>query len=79
MKKVLFSSLVFGGLALTSCKKDYTCECKFNVVGVPGTMAHTFDINDAKKKDAEAGCTYKVPGVPESDVNMDCSVYETYQ
>lgn len=76
MKKVLFLSLVFGGLALTSCKKDYTCECKKNLGGM--SWAYTFDINDAKKKDAEAECTYnKVPGVP--DVNMDCSVYEAYQ
>ncbi|WP_107039676.1 hypothetical protein [Brumimicrobium mesophilum] len=26
MKKVLFVGMVFGALALTSCKKDYTCE-----------------------------------------------------
>ncbi|HZH85671.1 MAG TPA: hypothetical protein VFD77_00045 [Brumimicrobium sp.] len=26
MKKVLFVGMVFGALALTSCKKDYTCK-----------------------------------------------------
>jgi len=69
MKKVLFLSLVFGGLALTSCKKDYECECKYNLGGEP--ITHTFDIKDVKKKDAEAGCTYNVPGF---DINVDCSL-----
>ncbi|RYM35110.1 hypothetical protein ERX46_06960 [Brumimicrobium glaciale] len=26
MKKVLFIGMIFGGLALTSCKKDYVCK-----------------------------------------------------
>lgn len=69
MKKVLFLSLVFGGLALTSCKKDYTCECKYNLGGE--AITHKFEIKDAKKKDAEAGCTYNVPG---ANINVDCSL-----
>ncbi len=27
MKRVFFALAVLSGLALTSCKKDYTCEC----------------------------------------------------
>lgn len=61
MKKVLFLSLVLGGLALTSCKKDYTCECTFEIEGL-GKQTHSFEIKDAKKKDAEDGCKYQAPG-----------------
>ena len=61
MKKVLFVGLFFGALALTSCKKDYTCECKYDLNGSATT--HEFAIKDAKKKDAEDACKYNVPGV----------------
>ena len=30
MKKVLFIGMLLGGLALTSCSKDWVCECQYN-------------------------------------------------
>ncbi|HLV41714.1 MAG TPA: hypothetical protein VKY37_05505 [Brumimicrobium sp.] len=48
MKKVLFVGMVFGALALTSCKKDYTCTYK-----VPGSPDNVVNYNDLKKGDAE--------------------------
>lgn len=53
MKK---SALILGGLGiivLSSCKKDFTCEC----ANVP-SAGETFNIpmNDMKKKDAKQAC-----------------------
>jgi hypothetical protein len=50
MKKVLFIGMIFGGLALTSCKKDYVCD--YGVDGVPNQ-----EFNDLDKDDAETGET----------------------
>ncbi len=50
MKKVLLVS-AFAVLALASCKKDYTCECK-----VAGVTTSTTVFNDTKKK-AQEKCT----------------------
>ena len=52
MKKVLFLSLVFGGLALTSCKKDYTCTCYSPSLN---RSAPDIKINGTKKQ-AEDDC-----------------------
>ena len=51
MKKVIAITLVGGAfVALTSCKKDYSCEC------TASGQTYTLSIQDAKKKDAEAAC-----------------------
>jgi hypothetical protein len=50
MKKVMMIAIVGGAFALTSCKKDYSCEC------TSGGMTYTLTIADAKKKDAESAC-----------------------
>ena len=48
MKK-LFILTVFALIALTSCKKDYTCECKAYFDGVYFASEST-TINDTKSK-----------------------------
>ncbi len=61
MKKLSLLGLVFGSLvAMTSCKKDYTCDCTFTTA--PDI---TIDITKAKKADAQDACdsaetTYKI-------------------
>jgi len=51
--KNLFILTVFALIALTSCKKDYTCECKFYEDGyLYNTQSTT--INDTKSKAADA-------------------------
>lgn len=50
MKKVIMIAVVGGAFALTSCKKDYSCEC------TSGGQTYTLTIQDAKKKDADAAC-----------------------
>ena len=53
--KNLFILTVFALIALTSCKKDYTCECTgyLDGVEVPGSSAST-TINDTKSNAADA-------------------------
>ena len=53
MKKVIYvgAFLFLGAMALTSCKKDYTCDCR-----VAGNTVQEIPFNDYKKKDAEDGC-----------------------
>lgn len=65
MKKVLLVA-VAGLFVLASCKKDYTCECKFTGIG-EGTPDMSIPIEKAKKKDAQATCdaataTYSLVG-----------------
>jgi len=64
MKKVLIGIFAVGALALTSCKKDYTCDCTVTSSTDDGagtvTSATTdvaYQFLDYKKKDAEAACT----------------------
>jgi hypothetical protein len=42
-------------ISLSSCKKDYTCTCKFSGVGA-GTPDVTAEFKDSKKSDAKDGC-----------------------
>lgn len=64
MKKTtifVFAALI-AAASLTSCKKDYTCECKNSL----GTITN-IPINDAKKSDATDACNasdvlYKLGG-----------------
>ena len=50
-------TVILGGVGtMSSCKKDWTCEC----TATDGTNTSTTStvIPDAKKKDAEASCNY---------------------
>ena len=66
MKKNLIGIFAIGLLTLTSCKKDYTCDCSITTTMDYGTVGldpvvTTADVstplNDYKKKDAEEACT----------------------
>lgn len=54
MKKVIgvAAFAVLGMVALSSCKKDYTCECTSS-----GGDSTSIVYEDIKKKDAESACT----------------------
>lgn len=61
MKKLFFTTLCAGLLVFaTSCKKDYVCDCpgyEESEDGVTFTVdPSSYEINDAKKKDAEKAC-----------------------
>lgn len=50
MKKV-FVVASLSLLALTACKKDFTCTCSKS-----GTGPTTFDVDNVKKSDAQDAC-----------------------
>ena len=56
MKKTLILA-AFAGLALASCRKDRTCECK-TTSDQPGFTSSTYvrTWKEVKKKDAKNGC-----------------------
>ncbi len=60
MKKVLFSALLLAGLStITSCKKDYSCECTTAAV-IGGDVVTTTKIvalsEKMKEKQGNAAC-----------------------
>ncbi len=66
MKKVLFVGMVFGALALTSCKKDYKCTYGTGDTKVVKEFNNlTKDQADEEKKNCETGL---VTGVWELDL-----------
>ncbi len=55
MKKTfaILSLVAFAAISLSSCKKDYTCECTWKIEGAPTING---EIKDAKKSEAEDAC-----------------------
>ncbi len=69
MKKLIYAAafLFVGTIALSSCKKDWTCDC--------GSEEFNYTIKDAKKKDAEAQCEGKAGnGIVSVNVDTGCSL-----
>ena len=56
MKKIIgvAAFAVVGMIALSSCKKDYTCECVVTILGQTATSSTVLE--NVKKKDAESAC-----------------------
>lgn len=54
MKKLILVVAVGGLFAMSSCKKDYVCECTYSGGGISGSSSTTIN---ATKKDAEAACS----------------------
>lgn len=54
MKKVIVLGLVVAGFTMTSCSKDYTCECTVSGAGLPTTTTST--TLTGKKKDVTTAC-----------------------
>lgn len=52
MKKLFILAVIAGAFSMTSCKKDYTCECKNSA----GTVEFTYTQNSSKAK-AKTWCT----------------------
>lgn len=56
MKKfILVAAVATFALGMTSCKKDYTCDCSYTSGGQTYTSSST--IKNAKKSDAKTACT----------------------
>jgi hypothetical protein len=63
MKKILSLLVLFFFVAsLSSCKKDYVCECSITDTAGNAQII-TKEYNDVSKKDAKAACeSFNVPG-----------------
>lgn len=64
-------------LLLASCKKNYTCNCTYTVLGFSQSVAS--DLGKQKKKDAESMCKSKetnitIPGFPGMNVTGTCTL-----
>lgn len=69
MKRLVFISGLFSIFLLSSCKKDYLCECSYEIFGQESTV--DFPLEEAlSKKEAEEACTLSIPGVEDNDI--DC-------
>jgi hypothetical protein len=55
MKKIakIAALAIFGAMAMTSCKKDYTCTCKDDE---DGTVFAATKYSKVSKKDAKSSC-----------------------
>lgn len=53
MKKTLLVAVALIAISLTSCKKDWTCDC--------GDPDSTFEIKQTSKTNAKALCEGKTP------------------
>ncbi|MBL7765018.1 MAG: hypothetical protein JNJ58_02915 [Chitinophagaceae bacterium] len=80
MKRFLpFLAIVFV-MALSSCTREYICQCvvKYtgNPPGLPDSAVHEFKIQD-KKKDAASKCEANSTTVTQDNVTMDekCRLY----
>ena len=61
MKNLFIIAAVLVAFGATSCKKDYTCDCTYDLLGVSQTIS--YDLGKQSKKDAEAACdVYSVTG-----------------
>lgn len=55
MKKIIAPFMIVAFLAaMVSCKKDYTCTCKYKIFTLDTTV--TYDLGKTKKKDAKDAC-----------------------
>lgn len=72
MKKtfVILSVLAISAIAMSSCKKDYVCECTYT--SALGTVERTEVLYDnSTKSQAEDACTnYTLPGANSFDCNL---------
>lgn len=55
MKKVMFGTLAIVLLGLTSCKKDYNCECTYQDTG-NATITENKTIKNSTLDDAKKTC-----------------------
>ena len=69
MKKLLTLAVILGAFSMTSCKKDYVCECK----DAAGTVDFTYNQNSSKAK-AKTWCTLFNTSYSASEPGGSCSL-----
>lgn len=80
MKKILLILFVFVIGIMSSCTREYTCQCvvKYtgNPPGIPDSAMHEFAIRDTKKE-AKSKCEANSTTVSQDNVTMTekCQLY----
>jgi hypothetical protein len=74
-KKMFFVAAAIAVLSLSSCKKDYTCDCEVSALGatVPGSSEN---INDSSQSDAQQICDDKEEELSTSEATISCTLTE---
>ncbi len=72
--KMFFVAAAVAVISLSSCKKDYTCECDYEIQGE--TVTGTAEFTDVKKKDAEEGCDSFESDLNGMGSNASCTLSE---
>jgi peptidoglycan hydrolase CwlO-like protein len=74
-KKVFFVAAAIAVLSLSSCKKDYVCDCEVSALGitVPGSSVN---INDARENDAQQECDDLEDELSSSQASVSCTLSE---
>ena len=72
MKKLIIAAVAVA--LLSSCKKDYICECTEIIGGVP-TITVSVELGKQNKSDAEDACSAQV-GTPVAAPTKTCTAKE---
>jgi len=72
VKKLFVIAAAIGLFGMTSCKKDYSCSCAWDVGGVQ--QAQTWDYGKQKKSDAEDACASQEAQLKLIDSGASCSL-----
>lgn len=72
MKKLLYIAIAC--VSMSSCMKDYTCECKTNSSTTAGMNEQTFSVNTASKAEASRRCSDYQHNLNVNAFNYNCSV-----
>lgn len=71
MKKHIMTAaaLLFTVLLASSCSKEYTCECNYNVLNMQGAAQEQYTVRGSKRK-AEKSCKAKESSVSAMGVTL---------
>lgn len=73
MKKVIgiTAFTVLGMVALSSCKKDYTCTCTSTVLGISSSVSTTINATQSDAEEACEGGTSSVVGISSTSCSIN--------
>ncbi len=73
MKKVLFLAVAIASVtSLSSCKKDYTCSCTYDLLGTSTTAS--IEIAKSSKADATTACDAETTSLQTYDSAASCTL-----
>lgn len=73
-KTIVTAAVLLTALLFASCKKEYSCECTYSVMGIQGGPKEQHTIKASKRK-AEKTCSEKNSSVSGMGVTLDKRCY----